>query len=88
MGVKMAKSKDINTQRLEAIIEDMKIQVKEMQKISSPKTFKDRLIAFGRHPMMAKQLLYNIEIKHTKKQIAIAVGRFDNKLKTIISGDD
>ena len=75
------KNKDINTQRLEAIIEDMKIQLKEMEKIRNP------LRVFFRFPGITKLLLLNNQIKHLKIQRAIANGKFDNKFTTILRGD-
>ncbi len=81
---KMKKTKTIARQRMEAVIEDMKIQAEEMGKISRPKRFIDKLIAFGRMRIIAEIMIKDIEIAHVEKQTKILQGKYDSQLRGIV----
>lgn len=72
---------------MEAVIEDMKIQIKEMEKISRPKKIGDIFNSFFRHSMFAQLKLLDIENEHLEKQNDILKGKYDTKLKTFVCED-
>ena len=80
----MKKTKTIARQRMEAVIEDMKVQAEEMGKIANPKGFINKLKAYGRMRIMAEIMIKDIEIAHVEKQTKILQGRCDNQLRTIL----